>query len=118
MPRIPRPRQPVLPNAWATLHRCLRRNWRRLTWGAPAAAERVLPLLVCFAGGVVIGLTAADQRADDELYAAEARAVLAKRRQIAAENLAGQYAAACGQRLSWPVESTPEIIPTAAGGRP
>lgn len=99
-PRIPRLRADVL----AAL---CRQDW---------CERRLLPLVLAFAAGVVLGLVADDRRAADELHAAQARTAQAQRRQAAAEHLAAQYAATCGPRLSWPIGSTPEIIPAAQGG--
>lgn len=109
-PRIPRPRPGIL--------RGLRRACRRIAWAAPAVFERAAPLLLAALTGLILGLSVEDRRAADQVYVAEVRAVAAKRRQIAAQALASQYAIACGSRLSLPIESVPEIIPTATGGQP
>lgn len=92
-PRIPRPRLQV----WASL------------WGD----SLLLPIVMAFAAGMLLGLVCQDQRLMDERDEARAAAWQALRRASAAQHLAGQWAATCGPVMSLPIESTPEIIPAA-----
>lgn len=71
--------------------------------GSPWAIGWLLSVVTAFACGAAAGLTLVAQ--------ADERTAQAKRRQAAAEHLAARYAEACGPRLSWPLASTPEIIP-------
>lgn len=82
-------------------------------WPAVEIVEWVLlPLLAAFVAGFVLAQQA------DELRLAQADAAVAKARQAVQRAQANLdlYYSACTPLLSWPVESTPEIIPT--GGKP
>lgn len=93
-PRIPRPRASVLEPGWAE--------------------SVLLPLVLTFAVGVLLGLACQDRRLLDERDEARAAALQAQRRAAAAHHLAGQWAAACSPVMSLPIESMPEVIPSAA----
>lgn len=111
-PRIPRHRSPIL----ADLRRSAARHWQGLAWALPILSERLLPWLMVFTAGFIFGMSAVDRRAEDEVRAAEVRAVAAKRRQLAAEQIASQYALACGPRLSSPIRRGVETVSTETGG--
>jgi hypothetical protein len=79
-------------------------------WNSPEFVEqRVLPVLLAFALGVLAWDEVVDRRQADVLAAAQAKAVQARKAATQAQDLAGLYATACGPLLSLPVQSTPEI---------
>lgn len=84
-------------------------------WGNADWVERhVLPLVLAFAAGTLLGLVSQDQHLVDQRDEAHAVAVRARRIATEANNVARRWEAACTPLLSLPVESTPEIIPAAA----
>lgn len=71
---------------------------------------------IAYALGALTGVVIALALGDAQLGDLTAERDTAQRRQRAAERLVDAYAATCGPRLSWPIGSTPEIIPAAQEG--
>jgi len=72
--------------------------------------QRVLPVIAAFAAGVVIAQWRQDAYVGELLAQEHARVDLAHHTARNAQRVADLYASACGPLLSWPVESTPELI--------